>query len=284
MSGHARRGIDWSKVIPDVGYGMGGSAWQDWAPQAFRWRLGGPFLPPIETALLVARAARACVIREAGGIPLPDSFHHAVDGEDSALWLADDGDGDGFIDHVMCVRVGGIQEAVLPLLAAGGEVALPRDAGLAASQRGPWRLSPVWMGRIGPGGLFGPARCWASQTPYLPPRSAAREGGRGRGQAGRTRPGREPEAQLVRDIQEAGLPAPIDVRLSPVAMRGGRLVQATDVLIPPPTDGRSGIKLPPPDCAPGFAVLEFPEPVFGPIALGFGAHSGLGLFEPQPDG
>jgi CRISPR-associated protein Csb2 len=263
------------------------------APQALRWRVmsqtAEQVLPPLEAALPFTRAARNAFMSnmaQHGLTELPDGFHHAQAGEDSAFWLADDEDGDGLIDHLLCVRHGGLEDALLPLLAGGGNVWLSpaMAASLGWGKDLTWQLSACWMGRIGPGGLFGPARRWTSQTPYLPPREALRGAGHGRGQSGQMRPGRTPEAQLLKDIAQAGLPAPLGIGMSPVAMRGGRMIHAADMLVPPAPQGRAQLKLPPPGCIPGFATVVFPQPVFGPIALGFGAHGGLGLFEPVPEG
>jgi CRISPR-associated protein Csb2 len=275
------------------GYAAGHNHWMDtppaaWAPQAIRWRLHGAPLPPLETALVLARAARDMVmsgLQHHGLERLPHGFHHAQAGQDSAWWLVDDEDGDGLIDHVLCMRPAGLHEVMLPLLAAGGEVWLPRLSALAIGQQAGarWQLSTCWMGQIGAGGIFGPARRWTSQTPYLPPRRRLREGGRARGRSGQVRPGREPEAQLLKDIAEAGLPVPLGIGISPAVMRGGRVIEAADVLIPPAPPHRLDVMVPPPGCVPGFATVVFPEPVMGPIALGFGAHAGLGLFEPWPD-
>lgn len=41
------------------------------------------------------------------------------------------------------------------------------------------------------------------------------------------------------------------------------------------------LDMPPPDCEAGFVRLEFPDPVVGPLAFGFGAHFGLGLLVPD---
>ena len=66
------------------------------------------------------------------------------------------------------------------------------------------------------------------------------------------------------------------LRLAAQVSQGIGLVFTTSSLL---VDGNQGRTF-----AVGFAIrLEFDEPIYGPIALGYGSHFGLGLFERTTD-
>jgi CRISPR-associated protein Csb2 len=236
-------------------------------PQAFRWRLAGAEPLPITQAARLGEAVRAAVYRNAderGLLPLPNAFHKGTDRtHGNAFWLPEDADEDGFIDHMVVFAETGLPDALIPVLAAGGDIYLGR--------LGEWRLRPDWMGRRGAGGLFGPALHWITATPYIPPLKWERS----------------PERQIRREIAqrilpfaaEDGMPLPIHVELGPdvVRARFGRIpaesFQATF------KNANRTARRPANAVARGVEIV-FDQPVWGPLALGFGAHFGLGLFEP----
>jgi CRISPR-associated protein Csb2 len=233
-------------------------------PQAFRWRLVADKLLPVTFGLRLGEATRAAVYRRAdarGLLPLPDHFHHGSDKEHShAFWLPEDTDEDGFVDQVLLFATSGLPERLIPVLAEGGEISL---FGL-----GRWRLAPDWMGRRAPGALFGPARYWRSVTPYVTPLWRGRKGG------GDERRGLGPEDQLRDEIVQRRLPAAlVRVTLTPNVVRGRFRVPAQNFSL----DARG--RKPPGDAVAVGAEILFEEPVWGPLAFGFGAHFGLGLFE-----
>jgi CRISPR-associated protein Csb2 len=237
-------------------------------PQAFRFALCGDRLPPVTAALRIGEAARATIYKgceRLGLMPLPDAFHGGDDpGHVHAFWLPEDADSDGAIDHLLLFAESGLPDALLPALAAGGDMWIARA--------GAWRLAADWMGRRAPGGLFGPAREWIAVTPYVTPRRRARHAGD---------PPREkdaPHRQLADEIFWRGLPAPVEIGVGDqLAVAGGALAAAA-------FDVATAARAAPPDAAIVGARLVFAEPLFGPLAFGFGCHFGLGLFSPVADG
>lgn len=236
-------------------------------PVAFRWRVEGADLPEITKAVLIGRAARATVMRtmnDFGFDRLPDDFHHGREGGQSAYWLPDDEDGDGLIDHVLCIHTDGLPRNLLPAMASGGKLGLG-DGRI-------WSLAPVWMGASGPGGLFGPARIWTSTTPYVTPLDVRRKPGKGSA----VRPGRGIAEQIAGGLARLDLPAPISVETRTGTLVGNEFFAAHEFVIDAP-----GGPPPPRDPDAAFVRLVFREPVWGPLALGWGAHFGLGLFSPE---
>lgn len=235
-------------------------------PQAFRWSLTGGRLPPLTAALRLGEAARAAVYRAAdarGLMPLPNGFHRGADaGHTHAFWLPEDADDDGLVDHILLFAESGLPERLLPALAEGGVIRL--------ADLGRWRMVPDWMGRRAPGdSLFGPARYWVTATPFVTPLWRGRRGG------GKEREGRGPYDQLRDEILSRNLPAAlVQAGIGPLIVRAGHSLPARQFTLA----GRG--RTPPGDAAAVGAAIVFAEPVWGPLAFGFGAHFGLGLFEP----
>lgn len=238
-------------------------------PKGFCWRIAGDALPRLGATLRIGEAARAAIYRGAHrrGLLLPDYFHRSHDEQHGhAFWLPVDLDGDGALDHVMVYAADGLPEGLLPVLAEGAEVRL---YGLDR-----WRLAPIWMGMRAPGPLFGPARRWTSSTPYITPlwRAARR-----RAQTSRAR--YEPAQQLQAEIAQRRLPADlVRLRLQTHVMTASRLHVPVQEFVRATRNRK-----PPGDAVAIGAELTFSEPVWGPLAFGFGAHFGLGLFAPVED-
>nr|WP_294564090.1 hypothetical protein [uncultured Rhodopila sp.] len=227
---------------------------------------------PVTQALPVACAARNALMRamnRLGVARLPDDFHHAFRGRGhSAYWLPEDADGDGLIDHVLLVHLDGLPEALIPAMALGGEIGF--GGGWS------WRLAPVWMGTAGPGGLFGPARCWISQTPFVTPLPADRQTGPGK--PARPRASRALAEQIVKALGQASRPVPVNIEVFTARKIGGTLIVPANFAF----DGL-GHRPPPAGAETAFVMLRFGEALWGPMALGFGAQSGLGLFQPMQE-
>jgi CRISPR-associated protein Csb2 len=123
--------------------------------------------------------------------------------------------------------------------------------------------------------LFGPARMWRSLTPFVSTRhpKTYRDG----------RPKLDsdgwiigsPEHDLRRLILETGLPAPSKVIPVPEISVNGRRLRPLEFQSERHHGGGTRAHQPP----KAFEV-SFPEPVRGPLAFGYGAHFGLGLFLP----
>lgn len=235
-------------------------------PIVFRWRIEGAGLPPLTAAQPLMRAVRAALMRTGnlfGIAELPDSFHHGGEGRDSAYYLPEDLDGDGCIDHVVCLHEPELPPELLPSMAAGGTVRLGRGP--------PWALRPVHMGGRMPGGVFGPARRWQAMTPFVTPFEVRRRAGQG---ARGPRRGRSLIEQILRLIEARGLPRPLDIVADPCgADVASARARARRFLGARPNARRAGAEI-------AFPELIFTGRVWGPIAIGVDCHFGLGVFAP----
>lgn len=127
-----------------------------------------------------------------------------------------------------------------------------------------------------PGALFGPARLWISATPFV----TARWQSRGKGEP--SRPRDLPQNQLLHDIDRRGLPEPVWMGHENLILRRGSRPIAVEHFVTQFRDGKANARRPA-DATPCAVALRFAEPVWGPLCFGFGAHFGLGLFEPADD-
>jgi CRISPR-associated protein Csb2 len=194
----------------------------------------------------------------------PAKVSHKFSGKDTdgkplrghrhSFFLPQDRDGDGWLDHVLLICVEGLDE--------GERRAL--DLLSSLYQRGgrpEIRCVPVLWGSIDE--LLKPAKHLFSATPFVPPRHYRK----GRGEFTEWL-----VAELRREATSRGLPA--IVRVSPLSRLG--------------SDGHSfgwiEFRRNRKDDAakPGYGFeIEFAEPTAprcGPLALGYGAHFGLGQF------
>lgn len=116
--------------------------------------------------------------------------------------------------------------------------------------------------------VFKTAKHWRSVTPFSLPRFANRGGGKP------PRPRDLPEAQLVRELKNRGLPEPIKIgRVNSYKTDKRpqfRWLEFHTRRLRKETEGHG---------LAGFEI-EFQKEESGPIAVGFGCHFGLGLFMP----
>lgn len=233
-----------------------------------RVALTGRPLPLLEDSVKVGEVTRQAAIKSAeavgsGEVPKEISGHELPEGNrhGHAFYLPEDADLDGHIDHVLVHAPDGLTEQAIRAIDAIPKLYWDADGATwetlfeGAGEPAQFTGSP----------LVGEARCWRSLTPYLHPWFAKRNFG-------------VPE-QLARECRERGLPEP-DVSILPPKLTGPdertrrpvhfhRFRTTKKRLRQPDTRGR-------------FVELAFPEPVQGPLALGFGCHFGLGMFFP-PD-
>jgi len=123
--------------------------------------------------------------------------------------------------------------------------------------------------------LLAESRIWTSRTPFIPTRypKATRAGAPKLDPASGLQIG-SPEHELLRLLSLAGFPKPVAVDPAPVIEIGGERVEwASFRRSRSSGDGRRAGS-----AGYGFRI-EFPEPVRGPVALGYGAHFGMGGFE-----
>jgi CRISPR-associated protein Csb2 len=112
------------------------------------------------------------------------------------------------------------------------------------------------------GALFGESACWASVTPYLHPWHVKKR--------------LTIVDQLRRECRERGLPEPVNAEAFD-EVDVGRDRKRRPIHF---SRFRSRRGLDQPDRLGRFWHLTFPEPIRGPLALGFACHYGLGLFRP----
>ncbi len=180
-----------------------------------------------------------------------DKIGAPLTGHRHAYILPQDRDRDGRLDHLVVVSREPLDE--------GEELALDRMRSVWQSGGRPDLLfTPLQWGS--PAELFPPVLRVTSATPFV----LTRHYRKGRGDFGKWLAG-----EVRREARNQGLPEPIRViPVSHLRVRG-RTYRWIEF-----RRNRKG-DLP----APGFGFqLEFPEPVNGPIALGYGSHFGLGLF------
>lgn len=181
-------------------------------------------------------------------------------------------DGDGHLDHILVWAPGG--------LGLDAQVAI-RKARRTFTKGGiePLRLALVGTGDlrdlVGLPGRYGQriariagrATFWRSMTPFVPPRYIK---ARGKNTL---------EGQIRAELRSRKFPEPVVVhrlaRMDGVAEESGEATWNRFRHFP--LIRQRG---PEPPVACGFAIqLEFERPVLGPIALGYGSHFGLGIFE-----
>jgi len=225
-----------------------------------RYRLSSADLLPVTQSLSFGERSRRVFMRARADLHHSQAFTGKtgdgvpLEGHLHAFFLPEDADGDGRIDHLAVHAAGGFDADDAAALDSSPSV-------FGAHGRPGIRMAPVDAS----GGLFGESAVWRSATPFVLPRFATSGSGR------KLRRRDLPEAQLLREIGLRGLPEPVRiVEVAGYATVDGRMIPWSEF----ETVRRNGAR--------GFGVagfeIEFPQPVPGPIALGFGCHFGLGVF------
>ncbi|WP_421621535.1 type I-G CRISPR-associated protein Csb2 [Alkalilimnicola ehrlichii] len=230
-----------------------------------RLALAGKPLPRVENAIKIGEITRLAAIKKAeqvngGHIPpalsghdLPRDNRHG-----HAFYLPEDADGDGHIDHILIHAPDG--------LAAEAIRALDRITRLWERDGGEWQVLFEGAGTVfelADSVHLGKARVWTSVTPYLHPWHTKKRFG--------------VAEQIARECRERGLPEPETVTDAGRVMVGGKECRPVHFHRFRTTRKR----LTQPDTRGQFVRITFPEPVEGPLALGFGCHYGLGTFKPS---
>jgi CRISPR-associated protein Csb2 len=244
-----------------------------------RYALDGTVLPLIQETLSLGELARIYLLgiygrythggtsailsgKDVDGLPLQGHRH--------AFYLPTDEDGDGRIDHLTVYARGDLSADGRDLGFGERELqVLDSFRTLRQVGRKP-DLRLLFLG-VGRGEDFPevpwlrPSRRWRSLTPFVPPRHERRRGHKRE---------RAPE-QLRTEVQRRGVPAPSVVQSLVRCPFEGRSIRWIEFrrerLFGTGHRGQGQ--------GYGF-ILEFPEPVTGPLALGYGCHFGLGLFCP----
>lgn len=227
-----------------------------------RLALAGKPLPLLEDAVKIGELVRLAAIYQAdrlaagNGVPSALSGHDLPDGNrhGHAFYLPEDADGDGRIDHVLVHAAAGFDRAAL--------LALDRIRRIWQDLGREWQ---VMLESYGNGRdfealpLLGTAPTWISATPYLHPWFRKKNF--------------TVEDQIRRECSRRGLPQPRTLELLQTVQVGARPRRPVHFY-----RFRSKRGLRQPDTQGSFWRLTFPEPIPGPLALGFGCHYGLGMF------
>jgi len=243
-------------------------------PTFARYAVSSAVLPRLTEAVAIGERLRVALMSYAGqrdadtlalfsgkdaeGRPLLDVHRHA-------FYLPADEDNDGRIDHLVVFANGGfsddsrrVLESLHRLWGHGGHdlslalIGFGNPADYAASETG------------GGTALAGISSTWESRTPVVLPRHTKFRGGRWVD---------TPDEQVIRMVEQLGHPRPVSVeRTDGTSVNGSHVPWFRFRRVRLNGGGRmAGAK--------GFGFrLRFAEPVRGPIAIGYGAHVGLGQF------
>lgn len=224
--------------------------------------LVGKPLPRVEESVRIGELVRLALMGRArrrlgeNNIPPVFSGHDlpADNRHQHAFFLPWDTDGDGRLDRVLIHVPAGFE---------GDERRVIQDLRrIWQRDGGEWQLVLEGIGDRSVGGsLTQTASRWESVIPYLHPWHVKKAF--------------TVEDQLRRECRERGLPEPVEINRKDFVHIGGRERRPVDY-----HRFRSKRGLRQPDRRGGLWQLVFPEPVQGPLALGFGCHFGLGLFHP----
>lgn len=234
-------------------------------------------LPRIEDAIRIGEAVRAAAMKHAewraehedgeDAIPAVLSGHGM--GKDNvhehAFYLPEDHDGDGRIDHVLIHAEAGLDPDAVDALSDIRKIWFDSDSEWKVSFDTASSILTDGQGRsgdtLGAHPYLRRSRMWTSVTPYLHPWYRKKNFGI--------------EDQIRRECRVRGLPEPDMERLDTIRVRdrARRPVHFHRVRTP----GRRRASQP--DTHGSFWRFTFPEPVAGPLALGYGCHFGLGIFK-----
>ena len=260
-------------------------------PTVARFLVAGRPLPRIEDAVRIGELMRRAALaqfgwrrgeganrwiplapweisgRDADGKPLRAPSHR------HAFWLPEDADGDGWIDHVSVFVASGMNRNVQARLDRIARLWLPQkqrseDLDIEPGAVKEWRLALEGFGRpadfAGAARIFGTSRRWQSVTPFL-----ASGHLKASGYAGEVR----------RLLTRRGLnAADVDVAVRKAIDVGGTPRRAIHF-----HRFRSRGREVQRDAAGALLEITLPEPLTGPLAMGYGSHFGLGMFVAEPD-
>lgn len=235
---------------------------QQAAVTTVRFALYGRPLPRMEDAVRIGELVRVALMHLAekhlGQVPallsghdLPEANRHH-----HAFFLPECND-QGRIDHLLVHAPGGFESEHLR--------AMQKLNRLFTRDGKEWQVIYEGEGDVG---VFADVSChagesntWRSLTPYLRPWHIKKNFG--------------VKEQILRECLLRGLPDPAEIR--PITeVRVGNLPRRAVHF----HRFRSKRGLTQPDTHGSLVEIVFPEPIIGPLALGFGCHYGLGLFVP----
>lgn len=253
-----------------------------------RFALDSNVLPLVQDTLPFCESARRAILgfRKEMAAPFSEVLTGKEAGDEMtrlkghahAHYLATDEDGDGRLDRLTIYAARGFDEHDLKAIAALRPIyrhGSPHKVFAVIVGMGEVKdfASVAQRKSLHAAPLLQKSKCWRSVTPFVLPRFATRGAGKG------ARPRDTPVEQLKREARLRQLPEIIEVRSSSDVDEdlrgykvGARLVRWLEFRTRR-FNGTTGYG------TAGFEI-EFAEEVNAPLALGFGAHFGLGLFEP----
>lgn len=228
--------------------------------------LAGKPLPRIEDAVRIGELVRTAAIHNADKLTGTDGVPAVLSGHDMpagnrhghAFYLPEDADGDGFIDHILIHATDGLTGPALR--------ALERITRLWERGGTEWQVLLEQYGAasdIQASAYPETARIWQSVTPYLHPWFRKKRF--------------SAEDQILRECRERSLPEPSIESLETITIKGRQRRPLHFHRF------RSKRGLRQPDTHGSFWRLTFPQPVSGPLALGFACHYGLGVFAAEDE-
>ena len=254
-----------------------------------RYLLAGRPMPRIEDAIKIGELMRLAALSKFGwetvestggkkpkapsvisgrgtdGKPLRDSSHS------HAFWLPEDADEDGWIDHITVYAPEGLDTDVRIKLDRLTRLWINEnpgdDEGSGDSSSLEWRLALEGFGRpedfSDSSRILGTGKVWVSLTPFLATGHLKSQGYSGEIKRLLKRRKIVPE-NLADQVQTEILP---DIKI------GGAVRRTTHF-----HRFRSRGQEKQTDTHGTFLRLSFPEPISGPLSLGYACHFGLGLF------
>ena len=207
--------------------------------------------------------------RDSDGKPLRDSSHS------HAFWLPEDADGDGWIDHVTVYSPSGLSTDVRTKLDRLTRLWVNAEGGYEDSKDSAsleWRLALEGFGTLenfsSSSRILGTASVWTSATPFLATGHLKASG----------YPGEVKRLLKRRKIIEESVADSVRVDVLQDMAIGGTVRRATHF-----HRFRSRGQEQLTDSRGALLRLIFPEPVGGPLCLGYACHFGLGLFMRSSD-
>ena len=250
-------------------------------PSVARYALASPVPPDLAEAVRVGDKLHQALVRLSDGHPTftgRNADGSRRQGHQHAHFLAEPGPGGSKVRYATLWAPEGFDDRArraleeLTWLSHIGDHPLQAIL-LGFGQVEDFRLSPG--GRPGAAGtsLVGSSRVWASLTPFVPTRHPRERGSR-KFEDGLRVGG--PEHDLRRLLKASGHPEPVQAHRLPECRLAGREFPWNRFR----TRRLDGDGLLGGGPFVGWRLV-FPEPVSGPLCLGYGSHFGLGLFVPE---
>ena len=261
-------------------------------PKVARFLLVGRPRPPVEDTIRIGELMRLAALSQFGwkdsnGRRVPNApWQISGRGSDGnrldnpshghAFWLPEDADSDGLIDHVSIFIASGIDQSIRNNLDRITRLWIAPKGGTEGSESVnaramEWRLALEGFGQpidfAGEAKIFGTSASWLSATPFLASGHLKRAGYAG--EIRRLLKRRGIDALYGFSVSDVSVTERAEISIGGVGRRTTQFHRFRS---------RGGERQP--DAAGTLLEIKFPNPIVGPLSLGFGSHFGLGLFVP----